>query len=47
MAGETKAVIWALLAFVVAANTFAVLFVHQEHFLYFWDFTNYWSKFST
>ncbi len=36
-------IIWGLL-FAVLASLFAIYFVGQEKFIYFWDYSNYWQK---
>jgi hypothetical protein len=38
-------IVVALLTFLILGNLFVIGFVHQERYLYFWDYVGYWSKF--
>ena len=43
---EHKEALLALILFLIMANLFTVYFVSNEHFLYYWDLSNYWAKLS-
>jgi len=30
---------------IILANGFVVFFVKSEHYIYFWDYTNYWNRY--
>ncbi len=41
---KNKETVCALAIFTVTANLFIAYFIRQEHFLYYWDHINFWSK---
>ena len=42
---ENRTALWACVLFFVLANLFVIYFIRQEHYLFYWDHTNYWAKF--
>jgi hypothetical protein len=42
---KNKEIIFLLAILILAANLFTIFFIRRENFIYYWDYSNYWTKF--